>query len=575
MATIAEKLTALVEQGAIAAGLANDAVPLEPCVPTRDPSHGDYQSNYAFRLGKAARTNPRAVAERLVAALPVDPMIARIDVAGPGFVNFTLTNEALAADVEARCADPRMLASATGAGKTMVVDYSSPNIAKRMHVGHIRSTLIGHAIDRLHRFLGWRVIADNHIGDWGTQFGALIVAWRAWRDDDAYAEDAVGELQRIYAAFAAAAEEDPELVDQARAETAKLQAGDPENRALWEQFVRSSLEEFDAVYARLGVQFDVTLGESFYRDMLDDVVQDLLDRGIAAVIDGAVQIPFDPSDGKNLAQKAMIIRKSDGASLYGTTDLATAVYRERTWSPARIVYVTDLRQKFHFEQLFAACRHSGYGGGAELVHVPFGMLKLGGAIASSRKGNVINLVDLLDTAVAKARGVVDDKSGELSEGERAHIAEVVGLAAVRYADLSQNPTSDVLFDWDKVLSLEGNTAPYLLYAYARCRNLARRAGAEDAEITGLSLDHPLERALAVLIARTPEAIADAAAAYKPNILADHLYALATALSRFYSECRVLDEPAPVMRARLALVLATAHALGVGLRLLGIEPLDRM
>jgi arginyl-tRNA synthetase len=548
----------------------------ERCVPTRDPAHGDFQSNVAFRLAKAARTNPRDVATRVCAELTTDDVLDHVAIAGAGFINLRVSARALADDVAQRAARPTLGAPSPGAGKTVVIDYSSPNIAKRMHVGHIRSTLIGNALHRIYAFFGWKVIADNHIGDWGTQFGALIVAWRAWRDDAAYAADAIGELQRIYQRFAEESKDDPTLVEAARVETAKLQAGDEENRALWAMFCAASLAEFERIYARLDVRFDVVLGESFYRDALDPLVDDLLARGLATVIDGAVQIPFPESAGPNLAQKPMIIRKSDGAALYGTTDLATAAYRRDVLGADRIVVITDLRQKLHFEQLFAACRLAGIASGADLFHVPFGMLRLsGGAVASTRKGNVVNLVDLLDAAVAHARAVVDEKSEHLPEAERAVIAERIGIAAIKYADLSQNPQSDVVFEWERMLSLEGNTAPYLMYAHARCRSLLARVEAAGGAPGPLMLTEPAERALALALGRTVEAAQEAMDHHRPSTLSDHLYAVANALSAFYRDCRVLGVDPDVQASRASLVAATANTLKVGLSLLGIEAIDRM
>lgn len=576
MSTLAAQLTELVGKAAAAAGHADAPVPLEPCAPCNNPAHGDYQSNYAFRLGKALRTNPRAVAQAVADALPESDLIASVEVAGPGFLNFRLTDAALGADVLARTLDDRLgLDKAEG---TLVIDYSSPNIAKRMHVGHLRSTIIGNALHRLFDYLGYEVVADNHIGDWGTQFGKLIVAWHRWRDEEAFAADAIAELQRIYQLFGTKKDEEPELADLAREETAKLQAGDPENIALWQRFVEASLVEFQGVYDRLGIDFTVTHGESFYRDELQGLVQRLLEEGVATDSEGAVVVPFTAEDGKGLAKQPLLIRKSDGAALYGTTDLATIEHREQTWHPERAIYVTDVRQQLHFRQVFAAARKMG--AKMELVHVWFGMLRFAdGAVASTRAGSVINLVDLLDAARDKAREVVDQLSPDLPEAERAVIAEAVGTGAVRYADLSQNPQSDFVFEWDKVLSLEGNTAPYMMYAYARVQSLFRRAGIDTASFvpTAPVVTHPVERELMLSIARTPEVIEQAAAAYRPNLLCEHLYALASSFSRFWAECPVLadDVPEPVRASRLSLAAATANAMGTGLQLLGIEPLSRM
>jgi len=576
MSTIASELTNLVAQAVQTAGRGHESLALEPCLRTQDTRHGDYQSNYAFRLGRILRCNPRELAEELVGALPSHPMVQRAEVAGPGFINFTLTDTWIAQDLEARVRDERFGAPSPGEGHSLVIDYSSPNIAKRMHVGHLRSTVIGNAADRIHRFLGWNVIADNHVGDWGTQFGKLIVAWHNWRNDDAYNEDPISELQRIYQLFSKKEKEDPSLLEQARDETAKLQAGDEENRRLWENFVAHSMQEFSTIYERLDVHFDVTLGESFYRERLQELVNELLTRKIALEDDGAVIIPFQAEDGKGLAKAPMLVRKSDGAALYGTTDLATVEHRIETWQPTVISYVTDVRQKLHFRQVFAASKK--IGAKVEFVHLAFGMLRFaGGAIASTREGQVLNLSDVLDTAAQHARGIVDEKSKHLNDDERASIAEAIGVGAIKYADLSQNPQSDIVFDWDKMLAVEGNTAPYLMYAHARCHSILRKANETGFQPGTLLIEHPRERALALQISQLPEAVLIAASTWRPNLLCEYLFDLASTFSSFYGECRVLSDSVPVATtaSRLKLVEATAQALQQGLALLGIRALKRM
>ncbi|MFT7517970.1 MAG: arginyl-tRNA synthetase [Kiritimatiellia bacterium] len=580
MATIAKQITDLIAAAAQAAGYGDSPVPLEPALPCNDSRHGDYQSNYAFRLGKALRTNPRAVAEAVMAALPPNDIVESANVAGPGFINFRLHNAFLGDDVRDRPSAPSFGADLVVAGRTMVIDFSSPNIAKRMHVGHLRSTIIGDAINRLYRYLGWTVVSDNHIGDWGTPFGKLIVAWARWRDDDAYADDNVGELQRLYQLFGERSrDDDGALIELARAETAKLQAGDQENRALWAEFCRVSLIEFNGVYDRLGVHFDVTLGESFYRDGLDELVDGMLESGLAIVDKGAVIVPFTGDDGKGLKKNPLLIRKADGASLYGTTDLATVKHRVDNWSPDRVIYETDVRQQLHFRQVFAAGRKLGYD--LDYHHVGHGMLRFaGGDIASTRAGGALNLVDVLDTAVDHARTVVDSLSGHLPEQERAAIAEAVGVGAVKYTDLSQNPSSDIIFDWDRMLAIEGNTAPYIMYANARCHSIFRKSDlgllADWAPRT-VVLTHATERALALAIARTPEIAMVAAESNRPNLLAEHVFGLAKAMARFHKECRVLsgDNDEQTTFSRLTLVWSTSRALELCMELLGLTPLARM
>lgn len=569
--TLSRALSALVAEAVkqVAPG-ADSAV--EPCVPTQNPDHGDYQSNVAFRIAKAMGVSPRAAAEALRDALPASDLLASVEVAGPGFLNLRVQPAGLARAVESLATDRRWGVPQDGAGKVLVIDFSSPNIAKRMHVGHLRSTIIGDALHRLHEACGWQVVADNHIGDWGTQFGKLIVGWQRWRDEDAYDTDAIAELQRLYQKFGVEAEADPSLEDLARQETAKLQAGDPANFALWEQFCSASMREFDGLYERLGVRFDEVMGESAYRHELQRLVEELLSTGVAVESEGAVIVPFTAEDGKGLEKTPLLIRKSDGAALYGTTDLATIRYRARAHGPTKVIYVVDTRQQQHFRQVFAAARKMGFD--LDYQHVWFGMLRFpGGTVASTRSGGTINLVDVLDEARDRARAVVEekDRDNELSPLERSAIAETIGVGAVKYFDLSQNPQSDITFDWDRSLALNGNTAPYLMYAHARCASILRRAG--DARIAGIAIEHPLERELALALARLPEVVATATAAYRPNLLAEHLFGITESFGRFYGECRVLGSPEE--RSRLALTRATASALRFGLDLLGIGAPERM
>ncbi len=542
-------------------------------VASKQASHGDYQCNLALRVAKPLRTNPRALGQQLADALPDHPALATVEIAGPGFLNLTLSDAWLGEQVAAQANDPHLgLVQREG---TVVIDYSSPNVAKRMHVGHLRSTVIGAALDRMHRAAGYTVVADNHIGDWGTQFGKLIVAWRLWLDEAAFAEDPVGELQRIYVKFARVAEEDPELEDRARAETAKLQGGDADNTALWRRFIQVSLDDFGVLYDRMDIAFDEVLGESAYNDMLGPIVDELLSSGVAVESEGAVILPFTAADGKGLKDSPFLIRKRDGAFLYATTDIATVRYRLDRWEPTRIVYVTDTRQQLHFRQLFASVTRLGWVAPEQLEHVWFGLLSLPEGAMSTRRGNVINLEDVLDEAVRRARSVVDEKSPGLPDDERAAVAEAVGVGAVRYADLSQNPQSNVTFAWDRMLSLDGNTAPFLLYSYARGRSIQRKGQVTDPTVAAAAPDHVLERELVKALLRFPGAFEAALRSSRPNLLCDYLFNLATRFNRFYYELNVLQAEPDDRARRLSLVEATARVLAKGLSLLGIRTLERM
>ena len=580
---LADLLCQLVVDAAARAGHTGILDTVEPATPTNNPKFGDYQSNHAFRLGKAMRTNPRKVAESVVAELGDHPGITKVAVAGPGFINFHLDPTWLAAHVAQQTADPHHGIVQDGAGHTVVIDYSSPNVAKRMHIGHMRSTIIGNAFHRLYEACGYAVVADNHIGDWGTQFGMLIVAWNRDLNEAAFEADPVGELERLYVAFRNWAKEDASLEDLARAETAKLQAGDPENTALWKRFIDISLREFESVYARLGVKFDVTLGESFYNDALPGVVAALLQAGIAIEDAGAVIIAFpEDHEVKAVRNRKLVIRKSDGAFLYGTTDLATLEHRLAEWAPKEIVYVTDGRQQLHFTQVFEGWKtwRSERGLSTDNValrHSWFGTLKLPHGSMSTRKGNVIRLVDLLDEAVTRSRAVVDAKSADIPEAERAAIAEAVGIGSVRYADLSQNPQSDVIFDWDRMLAHDGNTAVFLLYSAARCFSLLRRAEAEgvSVEATAAAPAHAREKELLLALARFPEMVAIARATHRPNLLCDHLFETAQCLNRFYAAVRVFEKDGTVNASALALVAMSGRVFRSGLGVLGIPVLERM
>lgn len=564
---------------AAVAATVDPSADVEPLIPTGNPAHGDYQWNFAFRMAKALRTNPRALAERLSGQI-THPAIRAVEVAGPGFINLRLDDAWLARTLASQVADPALGIAQEGAGRTVIVDFSSPNVAKRMHIGHMRSTHIGHALTRIHRAAGWTVIGDNHIGDWGTPFGKLLVAWRLWRDDAAFAQDAIGELERLYVKFGAETDgtedeatgqkvppadpvEAARLKDAARAETAKLQAKDPENTALWKLFLQVSMAEFEAVYRRMGVTFEEVLGESAYAGLTDDVLAKLRAAGVAEESEGALVARLDKG--------TIVLQKRDGAVTYGTTDIACVLYRQERWAPARIVYVTDMRQQQHFQQVFEMAGRLGVT--TEMVHTWFGMLVLPEGAMSTRKGNVIRLVDLLDEAVRRARAVVDEKSARLPEEERARVAEAIGVGAVRYADLSQNPQTNVTFDWDRMLSLDGNTVVYQLYSHARCASILAKAG-EVPDSGALAFNHAFERELAMALLRYPEVVSAALRGSKPSQLAEHIFEIANRLNRFYYELPVLDG-GDQRAARLALVDATRRVLRHGLELLGVEVLDRM
>jgi arginyl-tRNA synthetase len=543
--------------------------------PATDARFGDYQANGCMALAKTLDRKPRELAAELARALDLAPLAGPPEVAGPGFLNVRLNDDWIAERLAGLLADDTLGLPRPARVKTVVIDFSSPNVAKPMHVGHLRSTVIGDSLARICAALGQRVIRDNHLGDWGSQFGMILWGWKNARDPARFASDPVGELARLYRlAQDRIKTGDSSVEDAAREETAKLHAGDPENRALWSEFMPHCLSTLGALYDRLGVRFDVQLGESFYQSRLGSVVSDLQDRGIAEESEGAIVVFVEET------QAPFIIRKRDGAFTYATTDLATIEYRMATWQPDQIQYVVDHRQSDHFKQLFAVARRWGYDSVA-LEHVSFGSI-LGSDRRPfrTRAGDAVGLESLLDEATAEARKVVNQNSPDLDPAERQRVAEVVGLGAIKYADLSQNRVSDYVFDWQKMMAMNGNTATYLQYAYARTQSIFRK-GAVTPEATRakrpeILVAHPAERALGVRLLRLPEVLELAALELKPNILTDYLFDLANAFSTFFEECPVLKaESAGRRDSRLALCDLTARTLKFGLGLLGINVVERM
>lgn len=555
--------------------------------PANDPKFGDYQINCAMPLQKELGGKPRDIAQKVVDGLPDRDVFSSVEIAGPGFINLRLSDSFLVDQLRKRRTDPRLGLVHPVEVRRLVIDFSSPNVAKPMHIGHLRSTIIGDALCRIHRALGWTVHSDNHLGDWGTQFGMLIYGWRNLRDEAAAQSDPLGELARLYRLVNQLSETDESIAKAARQETAKLHAGDPDNLALWKQFMPWCVADLDRIYNRLDVRFDHTLGESFYQPMLADTVADLMARGIAEESQGAIVVFFPDPDGKvdkdgnpiPLLPPA-IIRKADGAFTYATSDLACLKYRVETFHPDVIAYVVDDRQSDHFRQIFAIARKWGLAN-VELRHVEFGKITgPDGKPYKTRAGGTVGLSDVLDESVARARRIVEENSAELPSEERRRIAEVVGPGAVKYGDLSQNRSSDYVFDWDKMISLTGNTATYMQYAYTRTRGILRKAGMEADALRELDLPvligTPTERSLALGLVRYPEAVAQAAADFKPNILTAYLYDLANRFSAFFRDCPVVQaETEELRRSRLGLCLLTGDTIHAGLHLLGIQTIDRM
>lgn len=541
-------------------------------VPTSDDTFGDYQCNAAMAAAKILRKSPRDVASAMTTNATLPEGVARIEIAGPGFINFHLDNAWLAKHLERMQAAPNLGVPATGSGKTVILDYSSPNIAKPMHIGHIRSTVIGNALDRMHRFLGYRVIADNHLGDWGTQFGILILGFRNFHDPAALAADPIAELERCYVKSYEHAKADEAWMNSARAELVKLQQGDVENRLLWNRFVDLSMGEFERVYQRLDIKFDLTRGESYYADQVPSVLETLSEKGLLEESDGAQIVKLEEEK-----LPLCIVQKSDGASNYTTTDLATVRSRISEFHPEKIIYVTDERQQLHFRQFFAIAKRLGWD--AQLVHVWFGLMRLPEGTFSTRQGNVIKLDRLLEEAVTRALALVQESSPEMPADQQRAVAEAVGIGAIKYADLSKDPTSLITFTWEKALAMTGNSAPYLQYACARIAAVQDKHRDQfpgvDPNQTPITLGEPIERKLAAHLARFPGLLIRATVSYRPNTLADYLYELAGLYSSFYQNVPFLKAPAGTRESRVRLCALVAATLRTGLSLLGIRTPERI
>jgi len=539
--------------------------------PASSEKFGHYQTNFAMMASKSFGKAPRAVAESIVAALPDNDEIEKLEVAGPGFINVYVNSRFLARSVKDSLTEKWDFSHINTAGD-VVIDYSSPNIAKPMHAGHLRTTIIGDSVKRIMKYMGYNVIADNHLGDWGTQFGKLIVAYRNWLDKDNFEANPINELERIYIKFGEEAEILPELEDMARSELKKVQDGDPGNMALWKQFVEITLNECKRIYKYLDIDFDTYYGESFYHDMMPGVIRELEEKKIAVESEGALVVFFDESENLH----PCIIRKKDGAYLYSTSDLATVKFKAEKYNVNKAIYVTDDRQEAHFKQVFRIAQMVGWN--MEFVHITFGIMSFNGIILSTRAGNTIKLDELFAEAEKRAYAVVNEKNPDLPEDEKQQIAKCIGIGALKYSDLSQNRSSNIDFSWEKALSFEGNTAPYLQYSYARVKSILRKAsetGVFYDKTAKIILETEIEKQIAVSMIRFPECVEKAAEFYKPNLIADHLFDLAQKFSSFYNSTPILKSEAELLQSRLNLADAVARTMKTGLDLLGIEVVERM
>ena len=558
-----------------------------------DPRFGDYQTNVALVLGKQRGENPRALAEKIAAQFDVDDLCERPAVAGAGFINFRLRPAAIEKKTLDLLRDERLGVAETESPRRIVIDFGSPNVAKPMHVGHIRSTVLGDALARIAQFLGHEVIRDNHVGDWGTQFGMVIYGWKNLLDRQALRRDPIAEIVRVYKETNEGASTDPQIREACRQELVKLQAGDKENTEIWKECVAFSMQDFERIYKLLDVHYDLQCGESFYHDRLPGVVDRLLKAKIAEISEGAVVVFF--RDDPELVDKPLIIRKRDGGFNYATTDLATVDYRVNDLKADSIWYVVGAPQTLHFKQIFAIAWREGYT--ADLRHIIFGsVLGEDRKLMKTRSGENVPLREMLDEACRRARKIVDEKNPDLSDEEKSEIAEKIGIGAVKYADLSQYRTTDYVFSWDKMLSLHGNTAPYLQNAYVRIRSIFRKAAvatplrgvtetghppspnydeASRPLATTVTLNDPAELNLAKRLCQFAEIVPQVLNGFRPNILANYLFELSNSFHAFYEACPVLKSEEPARGSRLALCELTARVLQRGLDLLGIKVPERM
>jgi arginyl-tRNA synthetase len=581
-----------------AAGL-QDAGELTPAT---DRRFGDYQTNAALVLGKQRGENPRELAEKIVGQLKVGDLCEPPVIAGPGFINFTLQPGAVAEKTAGVLGDERLGVVETKSPQRIVIDFGSPNVAKPMHVGHIRSTVLGDALARTATFLGHEVIRDNHIGDWGTQFGMVIYGWKNLLDQRALQQHPLAEIVRIYKETNALATSDPQIREACRQELVKLQAGDKENIDIWNECVALSMQDFEHVYELLDIHYDIQCGESFYNDRLPGIVERLLKSGIAEISEGAVVVFF--RDIPELADKPCIIRKRDGGFNYATTDIATVDYRLDDLKADSVWYVVGAPQTLHFKQIFEIARRQGYQ--ADLRHITFGsILGEDRKLMKTRSGENVPLRGLLEEACKRARKIIDEKNPDLSEAEKIDVAQTIGIGAVKYADLSQYRMTDYVFSWEKMLSLQGNTAPYLQNAYVRIRSIFRKAAespvvppqqrvkeqAKNEEtghppsqsygeagrpvVTGLVLTNPAEINLAKRLCQFAEIVPQVLNDFRPNILANYLFEVANSFHTFYEACPVLKSDEPARSSRLALCDLTAQVLYRGLDLLGIKVPEKM
>ena len=578
---VSEQLLLLIEELKNQEVLPADLTPRFTVERTKDKSHGDFATNLALTLAKPAKANPRQIAEKIVALLPQDGAIERVEIAGPGFINFFLDESWLARQVSAALADPQLGVPLTKHPKTVVIDYSSPNLAKEMHVGHLRSTIIGDAVARTLEFLGHKVIRQNHVGDWGTQFGMLLALMEQLRQAGREISMELSDLENFYRQAKQQFDDSPDFATRARQLVVELQSGDKHCLTLWQEFLNISLSHCQKIYDRLGVGLtpEAIYGESAYNADLPQVIIDLEKTGLLTEDQGAKCVFLDEFKGQDDSPLPMIVQKKDGGYLYSTTDLAALRYRQNQLKADRILYFVDVRQSHHFHHLFAVARKAEFlAATTEVEHMGFGtVMGDDGKPFKTRSGSVAKLADLVDEAEKRARLLVAEKNPDMAASELDEIGRIVGIASIKYADLAKNRSSDYLFSFDNMISFEGDTGPYMLYAYTRVASIFRKAEIDEASLSGdIILGEEIERELANRQIQFAEILNRVAERGTPHLLCGYLYELASTFSSFYKNCPVLSAETEESRnSRLQLCLLTARILKQGLALLGIGTLERM
>ncbi len=535
--------------------------------------HGHYATNVALIIAKKVKKKPIEIANYLKSELENNYLFEKIEIVEPGFINFFISEKALLDGLRRILKEKEKYGkSDVGKSKTIIIDYSSPNIAKPFSVGHLRSTIIGQAIYNLYKLLGFKVIGDNHLGDWGTQFGKLIYAIKKWGDEKEIEKDPIKNLVSLYVRFHQEAEKNPQLEEKGREWFRKLERGEKEARRLWKKCVKWSLKEFEKVYKILKIKQDLVLGESFYHSLSEEVVEEALKRGVAKESQGALVIPFPEEK-----LPPLLIKKSDGTTLYSTRDLAAIKYRMEKFKPWKIIYEVGADQKLYFQQLFWAAELLGLGKRDKYVHIAHGMIRLPEGKMSTRKGRVILLEDLLEEAIRKAKEIIKKKNPQIKENERKKIAETIGVGAVKYNILSKNPETDIIFKWEEALNLEGNSGPYLQYAYVRAKGIIKRFKRKREKVifkqrvlTAKDLDFLFQ------LTKFPEVIEEGGKKYSPNIVANYLFDLAREFNKFYESVPVFQERKEDLRVlRLLLVKAFSQIIKNGLNVLGIDVVEKM